>query len=213
MLNKLKRLIIKFLAPFKRMGLINRDFTIISNNCYGGITSRNFGLPYNSPTCGCFFFSKEYIKFLKDLEAHVNAELVEVKVENSKYKEYLMQKFGNNIVIGKVLDSEIVFLHYKNFDEAKEKWDRRKERINYNNLIIKFNDQNKFEIEDFYEFEKLPYKNKLFFTSNKQLDDNNIFVKIVYFRCYEKQGYVVDDIKSSKKYFNIKKYLNEIKLK
>lgn len=203
----LKKLIIKMRAPFKRIGLKNKDFTIISNNCYGGIVSRNFGLPYNSPTCGTFFFSKEYIKFLKGLKEHLNAELEEIKVEESLYKDTLMPKYGKDLVLGKVLDSEIVFLHYKTFDEAKEKWDRRKARVNWDNLIIKYNDQNKFEIEDYYEFEKLPFQHKIFFTANKWL---KCMKDVVYFPCFEKQGYIVDDIKTSKRYFNIKKYLNGI---
>lgn len=206
--STLKRIIIKLLAPIRRIGLKNRDYTIISNNCYGGIVSRNYGLPYNSPTCGAFFYSKEYLKFVSDLKAHIDAELVELKVEDSAYIEQLLPKFGTNIVLGKVLDSEIVFLHYKTFDEAKQKWDRRKKRINWDNLIVKFNDQNLFSEEDYYTFAELPYHNKIFFTANENLKSKK---DVIYFNCFQKQGYVVDDIKTSKKYFNIKKYLNGIK--
>lgn len=205
--SKLKKLIIRLLAPFKRFGLKNRNYSIISNNCYGGIISRNFGLPYNSPTCGLFFYSKEYLKFLTDLKAHINAELIEVRVEDSAYRYLLEPKYGKNIVLGKVLDAEIVFLHYSSFDEAKKKWDRRKERVNWNDLIIKFNDQNLFSLENYYEFESMPYKNKIFFTANKELKHCK---DVVYLSCYEREGYAVDDIKVSKKYFNIKKYLNKI---
>lgn len=211
MTSKVKEIIIKCFAPFKRIGLKNRDYTIISNNCYGGIVSRDFGLLYNSPTCGLFFYSKEYLKFLNDLKAHIDSELVELRVEESAYRDLLMPKYGTNIVLGKCLDAEIVFLHYSSFAEAKEKWDRRKARVNYDNLIIKYNDQNQFEECDFYSFEKLPYKNKLFFTANKSLNDTiRGGVRIVYFPCFESAGYVVDDIKPSKRYFNIKKYLNRI---
>lgn len=121
MTSRLKKFIIKCLAPFRRIGLKNMDYTIISNNCYGGIVSRNFGLPYNPPTCGTFFYSNEYLKFIKDLKVHIEAELVELKVEDSLYKELLMPKYGTNIVLGKCLDAEIVFLHYSSFAEAKAK--------------------------------------------------------------------------------------------
>ena len=96
----------------------------------------------------------------------------------------------------------------KTFEEAKKKWDRRKDRINWNNLIIKYNDQNLFVEEDFYEFEKLPFENKIFFTANKNLKNK---ANCYYFSCFEKQGYVLDDIKTSEKYFNLKRYLNRIK--
>lgn len=206
--NKIKKAIIKILAPFRRIGLKNRDYTIISNNCWGGVISRNYGLPYNSPTCGAYFYAKEYIKFVSNLKVYVDAELVELKVEDSVYKEQLLPKFGTNIVLGKVLDAEIVFVHYHTFEEAKQKWNRRKKRINWDNLIVKFNDQNLFSEEDYYAFAELPYENKVFFTANKNLKCKK---DVVYFPCYEKEGYVVDDIKTSKKYFNTKKYLNGIK--
>lgn len=208
MTSEIKKLIIRLCSPIKRIGLKNRDYSIISNNCYGGIVSRNFGLPYNSPTCGTFFYSKEYLKFLSNLEAHIQAELIELNADESLYKDILLPKYGKNIVLGKVLDAEIVFLHYSSFAEAKDKWERRKKRINWNNLIIKYNDQNLFSLEDYYTFEKLPYKNKIFFTGNKQLKNKK---DVVYLDCFESQGYAVDDIKPSRKYFNIKNYLNGIK--
>ena len=208
--GKLKKFLIKARAPFLRMGLKNRDYTIISNNCWGGVKSRNFGLPYNSPTCGLFFFSKEYLKFCSDLKLYISAELKPLSVADSQYKEELFLKFPEKkeIVLGKVLDVEVVFLHYQTFDEAKEKWNRRKARINWDNLIVKYNDQNLFSEEDFYEFEKLPYKNKIFFTANEKfINKPNTY----YFSCFKEKGYVVDDIKTSEKYFKLKKYFNRIK--
>ena len=208
MKEKLKKIIIKILAPFRRMGLKNRDYSIISNNCWGGVMSRDFGLPYNSPTCGAFFYSKEYLLFCKDLKASFSAELEELKVEDSKYCDIIKRKYGTKAILGKVLDAEIVFLHYSSFSEAKTKWDRRKQRMNWDNLIVKYNDQNLFSEEDFYEFQKLPYKNKLFFTGNEKFKgEENVY----YLDCYQKEGYAVDDIKTSRKYFNLKKYLNGIK--
>lgn len=205
--NKLKKVILKFRANFYRIGLKNRSYTVISNNYWGGVITRNFGLQYNSPTCGTFFFSKEYIKFLKDLPTHLNAELEQVNVVDSIYKDYLLPKYGYNIVVGKVLDAEIVFLHYSCFEEAKQKWDRRKARVNYDNMVVKYNDQNKFEVEDYYEFEKLPFNHKIFFTANTELKAKE---GCIFFSEFEKQGYVVDDIKTSKKYFDAKKYLNSM---
>lgn len=90
-----------------------------------------------------------------------------LKVKDSKYADELYLRYGDQLVMGKCLDVEIVFLHYHSFDEAKEKWNRRKVRVNYDNLLVKFNDQNGFKEEDYYEFTKLPFKHKIFFTANK----------------------------------------------
>ncbi|MCC8015129.1 MAG: DUF1919 domain-containing protein [Eubacterium sp.] len=32
----IKKGLIKTIAPVRRLGLVNRDYTIISNNCWGG---------------------------------------------------------------------------------------------------------------------------------------------------------------------------------
>ncbi|MBM7709274.1 uncharacterized protein (DUF1919 family) [Enterococcus lemanii] len=127
-------------------------------------------------TIGLFIMSKDYIKFLSDLEKYLNMDLVFIKIENSKYFISGELSKSTNYPIGLLEDVEIHFLHYDNEIEAKEKWDKRKKRVNLNNLIIKYNNQNGFEESDLEEFDKLSYKNKLFFTN-----DNNILPKYGYF--------------------------------
>ena len=46
----IKRKIRKFFSPFRRIGLKNNDFTIISNNCFAGILYKDLGIEYKSPT-------------------------------------------------------------------------------------------------------------------------------------------------------------------
>ena len=56
------------------------------------------------------------------------------------------------------------FIHYKTFEEAKTKWDERKQRINYDNLFIIGTDKDNFTYETLKAFENLPYENKIIFT-------------------------------------------------
>lgn len=56
------------------------------------------------------------------------------------------------------------FLHYHSEQEAREKWERRIKRINWDKLLVKFNDQNGCTETEVNRFMGLPYKNKLFFT-------------------------------------------------
>ena len=42
--------------------LDNKDFTIISNNCWGGMIYESYGMQKLSPTVGLFFMSEDYIK-------------------------------------------------------------------------------------------------------------------------------------------------------
>ena len=58
-------------------------------------------------------------------------------------------------------------MHYNSFDEAKEKWKERRERIDYNNLFVLFNDRDGCSVENLIEFDSLPLKNKAVFTHIK----------------------------------------------
>lgn len=133
----------KTLSRIHRFFLYSDNFTIISNNCWGGIIYKYFGMKFQSPTVGMYFFADEYIRFLTDLKYYLSQSLIIKDIESSKYKDEI-RKRGQNPLIGWLDDIEIVLLHYDDPNEAKEKWQYRLERINYNRLIIKFNDQNLF---------------------------------------------------------------------
>lgn len=173
MKSHLKRIIKIFFSPITRIGLKNRNFTIISNNCWGGHYYDKYHLPYMTPTIGLFIPPKDFVKFINNLEFYLSKDVENIDVSTSKVLPVLERKIQNhlmngldNVFIGKIYDIELVFIHYKSFDDARVKWNRRKKRVNYSNIIIKFNDQNEFKEEDFDGFINCPYKNKVFFTSN-----------------------------------------------
>lgn len=170
-LNKYWR---KGFAKFRRKQLLHTDFTIISNNCWGGMVYESYALPKASPTVGMFFMADDYIKFVSDLRGWVHAELSFIRPEDSKWKEAPEvsgdARFGKYPIgiLKKGGDSlEIFFLHYQNEQEAKEKWCRRVERINWDKLLVKFNDQNGCSEKNVEAFLSLPFQHKLFFTCKK----------------------------------------------
>lgn len=59
---------IRSTSNFRKRKINNIDFTIISNNCWGGLVYESYGLPKNSPTVGMFFMAEEYIKFVSNLK-------------------------------------------------------------------------------------------------------------------------------------------------
>ena len=205
-METLKDRIIRARAPFRRIGLENRDFSILANNCWGGIVSRDRHLPYNSPTCGTYFFSKDYLRFLSDVHRYLDTELEELPVRESRYAEELVSLHGENVVLGRMEDVEVVLLHYPTFAEAKEKWDRRKQRIRWDNLLVKYSDQNGFVPEDFETFRALPFANKLFLTTNPEYRSE--FTRVIPDKWHE--GYAVDDIKSSFRVMDVNRLLNEM---
>jgi uncharacterized protein (DUF1919 family) len=205
-MDTLKDRIIRARAPLKRIGLENRDFSILANNCWGGIVSRDRRLPYNSPTCGTYFFSKDYLRFLSDVHRYLETELEELPVRESRYAEELISLHGEEVVLGQMDDVEVVLLHYPTFAEAKEKWDRRKKRIRWDNLLVKYSDQNGFAPEDFETFRQLDFANKLFLTTNPAYASG--FTCLIPDRW--QQGCAVDDIKSSFRVMNVNDVLNRM---
>lgn len=167
-------------ATFKkrRKKIKNCDFTIISNNCWGGLIYQSYGLQYNTPTVGLFFMANDYIKFISNLKEYMKKELIFIKPEDSHSYEDIKNKsnFGT-YPIGCLGDVEIHFLHYKTEQEASEKWNRRKERINFKRILYKFNDQNACTKELLEKFSKLPLKNKICFTSKQYNLENTIYIK------------------------------------
>lgn len=160
------------LTKKKRLKKINcSDFTIISNNCWAGLIYQSYGLPYNTPTVGLFIMAEDYIKFLSDFKRYINMPIEFIDYKDSKWYDYQKNKaaFGK-YPIGRIDDVEIHFLHYKTEDEVLEKWTRRCKRINWDKLIVKFNDQNGCRYEHLKKFEELPYRNKICFTVKNYCD-------------------------------------------
>lgn len=163
-------------AESRKKKLKQTDFTIISNNCWGGMIYESYNLEKKSPTVGLFIMAEDYIKFLKRLKEYINAELKFISPYESKYvkKKGNDDRFGSYPIGVLTLHDEsieIFFLHYHSEQEAKEKWERRCKRINWDKLLIKCNDQNGFTEQDIKHWNELPYPNKLFFTSNRAFAD------------------------------------------
>jgi uncharacterized protein (DUF1919 family) len=146
---------------FVKSSIKSRDFTIISNNCWAGRVYQYLDMPYLSPTVGLYFFAPDYIKFVSDLKHYLDTPLSFIKPEESKYFEELKIRNQTDKPIGILGDVEIVFLHYKSQEEALEKWNRRKERVNFDNIILKFSWMNLCEEMHLKAFEILPFENKI----------------------------------------------------
>lgn len=186
--------------------LKNDSFTIISNNCWGGIIYKYFGIKFQTPTVGMYFYADEYLKFLSNLNYYLSLDMDVKEANSSKYYEEICRR-GQNPLIGWLDDVEIVLLHYKDPKEAREKWDYRKKRINYDRLVVKFNDQNLCNDSHIKRFFELDYKNKICFLGKKYPNKN-----AYYFKCFKNNGFVVSDTKMRywRRYFNVISYLNRI---
>lgn len=149
-------------------------------------------MKYNSPTLGLYFWAEDYIEFLSHLDYYLHkADLIFVK--HSKYKlgnerrEKWSHWYPIGVLGGKV---EIHFLHYHSESEAAEKWHRRASRVNQDKLFIIGMDQNLCSEKNIIDFDNLPFKQKIFFSS-KNIKGNSI----VFMKEFENCGQVGDPYK------------------
>lgn len=162
--EKLKPLTEKF-NFLNRIGLKNRDFTIISDNCWAGFVYQHFAMRYRTPFIGVFLFPDCYLKMLKDFHQHMSSELRFIDPLKSKYREKIEKTDSFGYPIGVIGDDvEIHFLHYRREYEARQRWETRKQRINYDNILFKFCDRLEPSPDLIRQFDELPYRHKLCFT-------------------------------------------------
>ena len=142
-----------FISPFTHTRLEN--ISIISSNCIGGVLSHDYGLKFLSPTVNLFIMPGDYIKLVNHLSHYLKYDVEEVKNHSYSYP------------IGRVDDVLLYFVHYTSFENARIKWNERKERINFDRIFLTFTDQNGCTDEMVEQFANFPYK-KVFFTSQKK---------------------------------------------
>jgi len=179
------------------------NFVIISNNCWGAKLYNRLDLPYNTPFVGLFIMGPDYLKLLTDLDFYLNKSLFFVK--KSRWISDPV-----NYPIGLLDDIEIHFMHYKDKNEAKSKWERRVARM----LEVKDKDRYYFKICDrdlsnddiITKFHNLPYKNKISFGLNDLDIKNHVVMKET-----DNNKTVLDGVKlykNSFKYIDILKWTN-----
>lgn len=186
--------------------LRNKTFTLISNNCWGSKVYKDLNIKYNTPFVGLFLYAPCYIKLLKNLDDYLKSELI--FVNNSKYDSSNQYRENKWYPIGVLKDEiEIHFLHYKSEAEAKEKWNRRKQRMNMDNLFIEFSDRDLCTKELLKEFENLPFEYKVCFTAKNYIDIS-CAVQLKDYENEEHIGNIYEESYIVKKYFNVVGWIN-----
>lgn len=148
------------------------DFSIISQNCIGGVLYHDMQMRFLSPTIDLFFSGADFVHFVKNLEYYINLEI----------KMYWEEEYP----IGKLDDVTVYFMHYNTCSEAKEAWDRRKNRINWDKIFILSTDMESFDNSVWEEWCTITYPKILFTATKRQVRDE------IYFAKYKKAGRVND---------------------
>ena len=131
--------------------LINKDFTIFSVNCIGGVVTHSLGLPFRSPTVNLYMSFGDFVKFCNNPQRYVNAPFVEYPGTGNEHYPLAL------------LDDVLLHLvHYDSFENARAAWIRRTERINWDNIFLVATDRDGCTPELIKLFDKLPYRKVLF---------------------------------------------------
>lgn len=172
-INSVKVLISQYVAVKRRnRRLKSKDFTIISNNCWGGAIYQKYGLEYRSPTVGLYILGHDFVKLCSDWERYMKLQLEFIPWESASY--YYALKDKEKYPVAKLGDIEIYFMHYRSEQEAAEKWYRRAKRINPEKMIFKLSQREGCSKEDIEAFMALPLKNKVCFAYDRV--DGAVFV-------------------------------------
>ena len=155
----------------------NSEVSIITNHCMGGIICHDLGIKFNSPTVNLKILPNDFIKFTENLEEYIGKDIVEVEDKSVSYPG------------GMLGDVKLWFVHYKTFEQAVNAWNRRKERINWENIRVMLTVREECSDEILARFEKLPYK-KVAFANEEHFD----FPSVIFANKNGKQlsGYISD---------------------
>ena len=163
--NKLLRSV--FINPVNRRRLKNRDFSLLCNNCTGGVICHDLGLQFKSPTVNLFFYADHFFRFCENFDYYIGQPLV--------LCEEPMHKPVRNYPVCNLGDLELHFMHYASFEEAKQKWDSRKARLNRDNMFVMWTFVDEADPVLAARFQNLPFKNKVAFTEKAFPEHPDLF--------------------------------------
>lgn len=179
MTNILKRIIVRseyeIFKFMRRRRLTNTNPTIFANNCLGGVIYHDLGLQFMSPMINVALWPKEYLKFLRNPQHYLSCPLV-------KTDEW----YENKYPIARCDDIRIMMGHAPSLDISMAAWEKRKNRVNLDNLYITMVDAFGCVYEDIVAFSQLPYPNKVIFTHKPYPE----IPCACYVRGYEELGYI-----------------------
>lgn len=166
--------------------------TIIASNCVGTLIYHDMNLPFRSPTINLMIEMNDFIKFVENLEWYLEQKIIECDGQGKSYP------------IGRLDDIQINFVHYQTFEDAVEKWELRKQRIDWENLFIIGCEKDGCTYETLQRFERLPYENKVIFTKQNYSEFSSAYYVKGFEKCKE-----LGTVTSFKKQFLKRRYLDD----
>lgn len=140
--------------------MVQDEFCIIANNCWGAEVYKRYNKPFNTPIIGLYFYPEDYLNFISDLRKNLTTEVSFIKesrnIQNQKHP------------VGVINDIEVHFLHYDSEEEAYDKWTRRCKRVpeDISKLHFKFDDRDGATPEHIQRFHSMKHPLSICFTKD-----------------------------------------------
>lgn len=189
----------------KKINRIDNMPTLISSNCIGGVVYHNAGKQFTSPTINMYIKPKDFLLLVNSIEECMSYQ--------PRYNEGESKLCGFPVMSIECSSGivNLYCLHYSSFEDACAIWEKRKNRINYQNILVIMTDRDGFTEDDLKSFENLKYPKVLYTCKNYSGYNNIVFVKA--FRKENQVGTMTDycDVFGNRyfeKYFDIYKYCN-----
>lgn len=171
-----------FILPRMRRRLKVKEVTLICNNCNGGIIYNDLNLRFSSPTINLYFYDNHFFSFCENLTDYLKEPLVlcENPIQPTEL-DYPICNIGDGVRLPKL---ELHFLHYKSYPEAKQCWERRKERMKLDKLFVIWTFFEKTDESWLARFDSIPLKNKIAFCERPFPEYKTAY----YIKGYEESG-------------------------
>lgn len=200
---------INFLAKSRRnkmrRNLKNNDITFLCPNCIGGIIFHDLGLKFMSPTVNLMLTQTDFVKYISNLDEYNNG-----KFEFFDYSEYKCP--CARLSVPSLDTITVCFTHYADPQNAENKWNERKERINKDNLFVFLEERDGITFDEIKALSDLNLKGLVVFTAHKY-----DLPYTVYIDKYNADGEVGNILRKNhltesreyEKYFDFVKWFNE----
>ncbi len=161
----------KYLEDVQKRAANLGDFTIFSSDCLAGILYHDLKRKFLSPTINLWFEERDFLKFCDSPQYYLNCDLRFLS-EADKEVPYPVGHLGEG---GRRI--EIYFEHYQSDQECIKDWNKRKKRIDWENLYVVMSDL-ELSDEDIRKFYQIQAKRKIMFTWHSERADGKEIVLI-----------------------------------
>lgn len=147
----------------------SNNITILSPNCIGGEIYNLLGLKFQSPLINTSFDRNDFVKFVERMDEYLAINPIVEKKKDGTCQMKLVDKKLEQIIIN--------FPHDNNIDVVLSNWNRRKQRVDKNNIYVICDDRG-ISRDNLIKLNKLPLKKIIIFSSKDLKIDNNYVVNM-----------------------------------